>query len=163
MLTAFPSSRPAQDHHQQQQQHNAAVPEHPQLPVLRCRTTRHRAVGDGAGCTPVAGSRDRERDGSFTPLYGGGSPIQVDSCGGPGADSAFTPRAGSEDRDVDAPMGNGVRAGGHKRSRGGQVGVFAVCWLVGPAWPLPGMGCVCGPEHTTLLALMCDGPGSLQS
>jgi hypothetical protein len=131
MLTAFPSSRPAQDnhHHQHQQQQNAAaVPEHPQLPVLRCRTTRHRAVGDAAGGTPVAGSRDR--DGSFTPLYpaaGGGSPMHVDSCG-PGADSDFTPRAGSEDRDLDAPMGSGVRAG-HKRSRGGQVGTCCCGWL----------------------------------
>lgn len=116
VLTAFPNSRPPQD----QQQH-AVVPEHPQLPVLRCRTTRHRAVGE-AGGTPVAGSRDR--DGTFTPVYpGGGSPMHMDSCG-LGGESDFTPRAGSEDRDLDAHMGSGMVAG-HKRSRGGQVGMSA--------------------------------------
>lgn len=113
VLTAFPSSRGPQDN----QQHGV-VPEHPQLPVLRCRTTRHRAVGDVGG-TPVAGSRDRE--GGYTPLYpGGGSPMHMDSCGGLGGESDFTPRAGSEDRDLDAQMGSGMHAG-HKRSRGGQV------------------------------------------
>jgi hypothetical protein len=116
VLTAFPSSRGPQD----QQQHGA-VPEHPQLPVLRCRTTRHRAVGD-VGSTPVTGSRDRE--GGHTPLYpSGGSPMHMDSCGGLGGESDFTPRAGSEDRDLDAQMASGMHAG-HKRSRpgGGQVG-----------------------------------------
>jgi hypothetical protein len=45
--------------------------------------------------------------------------MHVDSCG-LGGESDFTPRAGSEDREVDGHTGNGTHVG-HKRSRGGQV------------------------------------------
>lgn len=126
VLTAFPASNKqhTQDTQQQQQQ-PPVIPEHPQLPVLRCRTTRHRAVGDVAGSgTPLAGSRDRD-GGSFTPLYpgGSGSPMHVDSCG-LGGESDFTPRAGSEDLDAPGSAGN---LAGFKRSRGGQVG-REMCW-----------------------------------
>jgi hypothetical protein len=65
--------------------------------------------------------------------------MHVDSCG-LGAESDFTPRAGSEDRDVDAHnTGNGTHIG-HKRSRGGQVRLACTavvlvrhptcCWLL---------------------------------
>lgn len=107
--------------------------------MLRCRTTRHRAVGDvGPSGTPLAGSRDRE-GGGFTPLFpAGGSPVHVDSCG-LGAESDFTPRAGSEDRDLEMPVANGLLAGS-KRSRGGQV-----------RWLCRGIHCAhCVAKHTSL-------------
>jgi hypothetical protein len=129
VLTAFPSTKAPQEQHQQQQQQHGALTEHPQLPVLRCRTTRHRAPGDAAGGsgTPLAGSR-AERDGTCTPLFhqggGGASPMHVDSCG-MGAESDFTPRAGSEDRDMDGHGGHNTTLTGHKRGRGGRVSCSA--------------------------------------